>query len=88
MALSCPLAHGRRSTIRIRESFFFFLLCVYFKPIFKTWRFAHTHKMCKYNSDSLLGSKGEAENMQSWHYNWSYLPEIHDAAEKLESKRF
>lgn len=50
MALSCPLAHGRRSTVTLRESF---LLCVYFKPIFKTWRCAHTHEMCKYNNDSL-----------------------------------
>lgn len=85
MALSCPLAHGRHSAVTVRESF---LLCVYFKPIFKTWRFAHTHKMCKYNNDSLLGSKGEAENMQSWHCNWSYLPEIHDTAEKPESTKF
>lgn len=32
--------------------------------------------------------EGEAENMQSWHCNRSYLPEIHDTAEKPESTSF
>lgn len=51
----------------------------YFKLVFKTWRFAHTHETCKYNGDSLLSSEGEAENMQSWRCNQSYLPEIRES---------